>query len=222
MDQELTELARHKINPKVIDLYHADKDPDWEGMWEGGIRGVIHKASEGIEKDPKYAIRRNECFMRTPDMLWGAYHFGRPGDVNQQVKVFLSAVAPGASVQAAYPKKTVLVLDHEDPKVPLWWAQDFLSKVKLLTGKIPWLYSGFLVRQQEDGRHAPAFSQYPLWLPEYGIGPRVPYPWKTCILWQYTDGHEGQEPHTIKGVEPGLDISSYDGTDEQLRASWYA
>lgn len=210
------------INPKVIDLYHGNADPDWKTLWDEGIRGVIHKASEGLEHDPLYAARRNECFMRAPNMLWGAYHFGRPGDVNQQVNKFLSAVAPGAHMPAQFTRKTVLVLDHEDPKVPLWWARDFLEKVKLITGKTPWLYSGFLIREQEENRHAPVFSEFPLWLPEYGPKCKVPSPWKTCVLWQYTDGTLGEEPRRIKGISEDIDISSFDGTDEQLEKVWCA
>jgi len=40
-------------------------------------------------------------------------------------------------------------------------------------------------------------------------------------LWQYTDGTSGPEPHTINGCDPmGIDISSYQGTAEQLAAEW--
>jgi len=210
------------INPKVIDLYHGDAEPDFKQAWDAGIRGVIHKASEGLGTDPKYHERRNKCLIEAPYMLWGAYHFARPGDVALQIQHFLSVVAPGASIPAAFDKSIVLVLDHEDPRVPLWFAAGWLRGVERLTGKTPWLYSGFLIREQEENRHAPEFSEYPLWLAEYGPVAKVPQPWKTCILHQYTDGHAGPEPHIIKGMPGGLDISSFDGSDEDLEKIWFA
>lgn len=35
------------INPKVIDLYHGDVVTSFEAAHAAGIRGVIHKATEG-------------------------------------------------------------------------------------------------------------------------------------------------------------------------------
>jgi GH25 family lysozyme M1 (1,4-beta-N-acetylmuramidase) len=108
-----------------------------------------------------------------------------------------------------------MVLDYEDPKLSLWQAERWLALVHAATGQTPWLYSGFLVREQTDRRDpGPALSQYPLWLAEYSTVERIPRPWKTSVLWQYSE----------TGVVPGIghreDLDSFDGTDDQLKAAW--
>jgi lysozyme len=213
------------LRPCVIDLYHGDPDPDFQKAYDAGIRAVIHKASEGTEPDPKYLERYQEA-RKVPGLLWGAYHFARPGNPVNQVETFLDAVSNAkkctSSIPGNYSKDIVYVLDHEDPRVGMWFAGRFLELVKQATGKTPWIYSGFLIREQMENRHAPAFAQYPLWLAEYGPVAKVPQPWTTCILHQYTDGHDGPEPHRIDGMPGGLDISSFAGSDEQLKNAWLA
>lgn len=212
------------INPKVVDLYHGDDlvytdaEHDFAAAFGAGIRGIIHKATEGLtDVDARYHAR--EAAAREAGMLWGAYHFMRPGDPVQQAQHFLSTALP--DIVNRHPCNIRLVLDHEDPKVPLWAAQRWLEVVRQATGQYPWLYSGFLVKQQVDGRHMPAFAEYPLWLAEYGPEPKVPVPWKKCVLWQFTDGNVGPQPHAIAGIaHKNCDISSFDGTDEALRAAW--
>ena len=54
-----------KINPKVIDIYHLDANDarggdgaDFAKAHAFGIRGVIHKATEGVTfKDAEYGPR---------------------------------------------------------------------------------------------------------------------------------------------------------------------
>lgn len=224
MENSITHVRME--NAKVIDLYHEDDEPDFKQAWEDGIRGVIHKASEGTRLvDPKYKERRNRCMIETPDMLWGAYHFARPGDTAQQVTNFLGVVSSAIGFPthpSHFSNETVLVLDHEDPAFSISSASRWLALVKQISGKTPWLYSGFLIREQMEHRHAPEFAQYPLWLAEYGPTAKIPLPWKTAVLHQYTDGHDGPEPRRIKGMPAGLDISAFAGTDDDLRKAWLA
>jgi len=197
------------INPKVIDLYHENEEPDWELAYKSGIRGVIHKATEGgFDVDSKYAEREQRA--RSAGLLWGAYHFIRPWDPGQQAEHFCNAIG----------RDTLPVLDHEDRNVPLWAALRWLQLVRKILGHAPVLYTGFLIREQEDNRHMPAFSEFPLWLAEYGPVAKVPLPWTKCLFWQYTDGKVGPEPHRIDGVPEGVDVSSFDGTDDELKAAW--
>lgn len=208
-----------QVNPKVVDLYHEDGEPDFERAWDDGIRGIIHKATEGLAIDPKYHERRDRCYKEVPDMLWGAYHFARQGDPQKQASFFLDTVKASPTHWAT---TTVYVLDHEDPRFPIWGAISWLRLVRLVTKKLPWLYSDNVIRAQMEHRHPHEFSEYPLWLPEYGPEPKVPQPWTTCILWQYTDGHIGAEPRRIAGMPGGLDISSFQGSDDELRNAWLA
>src|SRR5262249_37968581 len=75
------------INPLVVDLSHHNDVADFGAVKAAGIAGIIHKATEGVGfTDQLYADRRG----RAPGvgLLWGAYHFLRPGDF------FLKVAAP--------------------------------------------------------------------------------------------------------------------------------
>jgi lysozyme len=206
------------INPKVVDLYHGDdlvytdEEHDFEMAHAAGIRGIIHKATEGAgEVDQRYHAR--EATARKAGMLWGAYHFMRPGDPVAQAQHFLQQI--GSSPER------LLVLDHESEGVGMGQALQWLNSVRSITGKTPWLYSGFLIKEQEAHEYMPAFAEFPLWLAQYGPVAKVPRPWQKCVLWQFTGDGVGPQPHSVAGIaHENCDISSFDGTDEELRAAW--
>ena len=206
------------INPKVVDLYHGDdlvytdEEHDFEAAYAAGIRGIIHKATEGANDiDRRYHMR--ETAARAAGMLWGAYHFMRPGDPVQQAHAFLA--------QVRYDKPTVLVLDHEAEGVGMSAALQWLNAVRSITKQTPWLYSGFLIREQEARTYMPVFAEFPLWLAQYGPVAKVPLPWKRYMLWQFTGDGVGPEPHAIPGIaHKNADISHFDGTDDELKAAW--
>jgi lysozyme len=208
------------INPKVVDLYHGDdlvytdEDHDFQAVFNSGIRGIIHKATEGPSMvDAKF--RQREIAARSTELLWGWYHFMRPGDPAKQAEHFFTTIGghtrgPG-----------VLVLDHEDPSVGVGAALRWMEVIRLISGQTPWIYSGFLIRQQMDNRHKPEWAEFPLWLPEYGPVAKVPLPWQKYTLWQFTGDGEGPLPHSVPGIAHAVcDISSFDGTDEELRTVW--
>ncbi len=180
--------------PKGADFYHGDDTVDFQALLHQGIIGVFHKASEGLaERDPAYAHRHSLC---PPSMLWGAYHFMRPGDVAKQVQHFLDCAGPNVRY----------ALDWEDQHVAQWSARRFMELGQMHTGQTPWLYAGGLLRGRSV---APAFAQFPLWLAEYSSKAVVPLPWKRYVLWQYTE----------KGkIAP--DLSCIDVTDDEFRAAW--
>jgi hypothetical protein len=101
-----------KINPKVIDIYHLDANDarggdgaDFAKAHALGIRGVIHKATQGVGiTDRLYAPRRKAAV--DAGMLWGAYHFNTGEGVAAQVKHFLAAAEPDAG--------TLMALDFEE------------------------------------------------------------------------------------------------------------
>src|SRR5258707_1948930 len=98
------------INPMVVDLYHGDTVSSFEAARQFGIRGVIHKATEGLtDTDHAYAGRR----VGAPDagLLLGAYHFLRPGNPVAQADHFVGIAEPDPP--------TLTVLDHESEKMPL-------------------------------------------------------------------------------------------------------
>ncbi len=208
------------INPKVIDLYRLNEVTSFAQAHAAGLRGVIHKASEGLAQPPREAARYAERRHMAADegLLWGAYHFLRPGRIIDQAHRFVDLAAPGAS--------TLLALDHEDANVPLADAVAFMREVLADTRRgIIDLYSGFLVKEQlaNASGELVAFlkSSTRLWLSQYGPRPIWPAAvWEKPFLWQFTGDGEGPGPHEIPGIAGNADINSFNGSDEELAAQW--
>jgi len=205
-----------KINPLVVDLSHYDRISSLLQAKKAGIVGVIHKATEGPGMvDTFYARRRDP--VREHGVLFGAYHFLRPGSVAMQVAHFLSVVGDDP--------KALLALDHEDPKVPLENAVEFLQRVYADIKRWPILYSGFLLKEQiEKHGGPPDWGPIRLWLAHYNEHPSWPNHWKQPFLWQFTGDGEGPRPHNIPGIviegSAGIDINSYAGTADELAKEW--
>jgi GH25 family lysozyme M1 (1,4-beta-N-acetylmuramidase) len=205
------------IKPMVVDIYHGDDVSDFCAARAFGIRGIIHKATEGLTiTDTFYAERRRAALAA--GLLWGAYHFFRPGDVERQVEHFLAMAAPD--------DKTLVCLDHEDARVPLIDAIRFLQAIERRLHRKAVLYSGFLIKEQLTGRADAFLAGHRLWLCHYGATPRWPRAWPRYWLWQYTGDGDGPAPHHVPGITVpegrGIDINHYDGTPDQLAAEWAA
>jgi lysozyme len=196
-------------SPKVIDIYHADSVSSFEAIYKAGIRGVIHKATEGNTlTDFAYAERREVALDE--GLLWGAYHFLRPGDMEGQARRFVDTAAPTEA--------TLLAADHEDGKVSLLSLLEFMHEVHNEVGRFPLLYSGFLIKEQIATAHVSdkgAFRLTRLWLAQYATTPKWPSAiWGKPFLWQYTGNGK------IDGISGHVDLNSFDGTDEELAAQW--
>ena len=203
------------INPIVCDISRYQNVSDWHAVKAAGIVGVINKATEGLGLvDIRFATRRAPAIAA--GLLYGGYHFLRPGDVTAQVKHFLDLTVPHDGL--------LMALDHEDPRVPLSAAKDFLAQVKAAVGRYPVLYSGFLIKQQLHANTVdPDLAKVKLWLAQYSSNPSWPSTWTSPWLWQFTGDGNGPPPHSISGIDgTGLDIDSYQGTPEQLAAEWAA
>src|SRR6185503_1490429 len=208
------------INPKVVDLSHYDDVETANGQWLGfkklyaaGYRGVINKVTQGRGMvDVSYARRRPHALEA--GLLYGAYHYLDGSDPTEQARHFLEAAAPD--------DKTLLALDHETRGVPLDNAWMFMTTVKAATGRYPWLYSGFLIKEQLGNRADEFWAQTKLWLSHYSSNPKWPPCWQKPTLWQFTGDGIGPGPHNAPGVSipGGCDINSFDGTDDELAAVW--
>jgi hypothetical protein len=44
--------------------------------------------------------------------------------------------------------------------------------------------------------------------------------WEKPWLWQFTGDGKGPAPHAIPGIQDNMDISSFDGSDDDLAAQW--
>jgi len=177
-----------------------------------GYAGIIHKATEAIGfVDNMYAIRRDDAM--DAGLLWGAYHFLRPVSIPAQVDFFVRIAAPD--------KMTLLALDHEDARVPLIDAKEFLLRVEHAVGRKAVLYSGFLIKEQLGNRIDSYLAAHRLWLAQYGPRPVTPRNWSRAWLWQFTGDGVGPKPHSVPGiVDAGIDINHFDGDAVKLAAEW--
>jgi lysozyme len=156
------------INPLVVDLSHHNDVADFGAVKADGIAGVIHKATEGVSfTDNLYDSRRGRALG--VGLLWGAYHFLRPGSIAAQVDFFLKIAAPDDT--------TLLALDHEDKRVALIDAKEFLLRVKDAVGRKPVLYSGSVIKEQLGSRIDGYLAAHRLWLAQYGPRPVTPRNW---------------------------------------------
>lgn len=203
----------------IIDLSHHNEKVDFVKAKADGIVGVIHKATQGFTfVDSKYFERRKQAL--DAGLLWGAYHFGVGGDGSDQADFFLRTVKPTPD--------NLLVLDYEPnflgPTMLLNQAREFVAHINALTGRFPGLYSGHLIKEQLGNQPPdPVFSHCFLWIAQYkGPWPiNLPPTFKTWTFWQYTDGVEGPDPHTVAGIGR-CDRNMFNGTLSNLKKLWGA
>lgn len=200
----------------VIDLYHGDTVSSFADVQASGVLGVIHKATQGTTfQDPQYHSRRTQGLA--VGLLWGAYHFGAGGDGAAQADYFLSFVAPGPN--------DLLVLDFEEvsgggASMTLAEAEQFVSRVQAVTGRWPGLYGGSYLKDRLGSAKSPALASCWLWIAQYASQPSIPANWATWTMWQYTDGSNGPQPHSVSGVKHGCDRDQFNGTPDELRKLW--
>jgi lysozyme len=179
----------------VVDLSHHNHNVDLDEAATAGIRGVIHKASQGESyEDPTYSTRWLEATRA--GLMWGAYHFGTGSDGSRQAQHFLTVADPGPA--------DLLVLDFEQnaqgPSMGIEEARAFVAHVRDATGRWPGFYSGHYIKALLGTRTDPILSKCWFWLAQYGPTPVVPANWDSWTLWQYTDGGVGPQPHIVPGI----------------------
>lgn len=202
--------------PRVVDLSHYDDVQDkFAGAKAFGIWGVINKVTESVSvRDKSFDWRRGPA--KEAGLLYGAYHFLRPGRIEQQATWFLQNVGD--------PTGLLLALDHEDKRVPLSDARHWMEAVHSTVGRWPILYSGNVVKEQLGNTIDPFWANIKLWLAQYGANPKWPKTWQAPFLIQYTGDGVGPAPHNVPGIvihgNAGIDINHYAGTLDQLTQEW--
>jgi lysozyme len=205
-----------KFNPVIVDLSHFDDVRSWNAVKKFGILGVINKATEGPGMvDKTYAVRRKPASDQ--GILYGAYHFLRPGDPVAQADHFLDV-----ALSVPQPDELLLALDHEDRRVPLENAKKWLRRVSAKANRKAVLYSGFLIKEQLGKGKDSFLAGHRLWLSHFSSRPVCPPNWDAPWIIQFTGDGKGPEPHQVPGIkiEGGIDLNHYGGTPGQLQAEW--
>lgn len=201
------------LKPAFVDLSHHNTIPSsLEPAAGAGILGVVHKATEGSSMvDDKLEARRHLAL--DAGLLWGTYHFIRPGNVEAQVANYLEAIA------GVTDRRSLYVLDWEDRGVSADDALAFLEAIEAATGRLPVLYTGFALKDAiaagaVSSSAINALTRYGLWLAQYGPEPELPQGWSELWAWQYTD--QGSVP----GINPPTDLNAYPGNAAELVTTW--
>lgn len=209
--------------PRVVDISHYEVISSFQPAKDAGIWGIIAKSTQGVSfRDPAY--KKFTQMARDVGLLVGAYHFNDGTPVKDQVKYFIDDVNPQTD--------TLMALDYEAwPKNPMSVHQmvDFLHYFEELMKRKAVLYSGNLIKEN-IGSLNPTDQAYVashrLWLAQYGPKIVLPKGFTKAWLHQYTGDGVGPEPHWVSGIacpgNKGLDLNTYDGTQDQLKAEWAA
>lgn len=210
-------------------LYVADmgsQNPvNFTKLAASGCAGVIHRATRSNEEtDPQYHPRRE--IARAGGLLWGGYAFNTGEDVATQVNRFLKF--------ASFEFDEAAWLDLErNPggtgQMTLAMWIEFLDRVDQARASHCGTYGGDLPKSlivHATAAQRDFLAAHPLWGCEYGPRWRNvdcnghPLPWSKLFLWQFTGDDIGPQPHTLPGLEQGADLSSFDGTLDELKAAW--
>lgn len=194
---------------RVVDLSHHNVIPDsLHDLRAAGVWGVIHKATEGTSfKDSKLDARYH--LTKDAGLLWGAYHFLRPGDMAKQAQFFVETMLPYTD------DKTLFACDFEVSGIMLHEVDNFMDAVELRTGRSCVLYSGHSLKDAIIAGQAPVdLNERRLWLAQYSASPTLPKGWSSYWLWQYSD--QG----IVSGVTPPTDVNAFQGTIDDLEKTW--
>lgn len=195
------------MQPQIVDLSHHNiVSPSLLPAKAAGVVGVIHKATEGTTfQDSKLAAR----FTLATDagLLWGVYHWLKPGNLTEQLNNFHTAV------RSVLTEKTLIAVDHED-KASLTDLKLFLSMVEQRFERSVVLYSGNTLKEQLKANQGADFSMYRLWLADYTPPDDLPRGFMDYWLWQFSE--TGQIP----GIVGNCDVSQFSGGKVPQPIEW--
>lgn len=192
-------------NPIVVDISHHNATPDWQKLKAGGTLGVILKATEGASYvDPTF--QRRWAAAKDNGLLRSAYHFLRPGNMDEQMSRFIDVVNPSASER--------LCIDYEDPEVP-FSDLERAAKYLLDAGIQTTVYGSNILVNACKGKTSAILSNTSLWQARYSSNePMVPSIWPTWSLWQFT------EKAKVSGINGAIDGNHWNGHPANLPA-WF-
>lgn len=197
----------------VVDLSHHNNVVDMQQA-KSELYGIFHKATQGLSYvDPLYKQHRAAAI--DAGLVWGAYHFADGSDGVAQADFFLKNVGDLAGM--------LLVLDFEanptGPSMSIEEARAFVTHIQAVTGKWPGFYCGHYFKELLGTQTDPTIANCWLWLAQYGPTPVIPSTWHSWTFWQYTDGANGPEPHSVPGIGP-CDRDQFNGTKADLSKFW--
>lgn len=185
--------------------YNPRKEIDFAVMARN-TKGVIIRAGQNLWEDVEFHTSMDNA--RAAGLLRGSYWF------------YDSRANPKRQAE-----KWVDVLGHDTGELELWcdfedryggayggmknWY-DFMERVKaLLPHKQLGIYTGYFYWIEHNTGLNSYFAQYPLWIAAYGVvTPKIPAPWTSYLMHQYTDNGMGAEWGVASG---NIDLNTFNG-----------
>lgn len=174
-----------------------DKPIDFKKMYDAGVRFVLIKGSDTIDKSDAQARKYlpiDRSGAQAAGIFTGFYHFATLPDTSKTETLIADAKAQAqkvvwrlASIGGYTNQDLPVALDLENncvrgtlgnckrftsKKFVTLWAQTFLSEVAAKTNRLPFVYSfpQFLEKAMIRSKE---LSKYPLWIATYGKDPAV-------------------------------------------------
>lgn len=192
----------------IIDLSHWNPEPNWTALREGGVVGVILKATEGTDyRDDTFSDRFTGA--TAAGLGVATYHFLRKGDIVAQMENYLDYVRPDPGDR--------LCLDHEEASDGTNASLDeLIEAVQYLREHMPKcelsIYGGSVLKTQIGGEYIGTLAaNTSLWIAHHTSAAAPTWPkntWPTWSLWQFSD------QAVVLGAADPLDGNRFNGTKE--------
>lgn len=196
--------------PVCIDVSHHQGYIDWDEVARAGVKGMIHKATEGTSFEDD--MRAENCNAALDaGIAIATYHWLSPGsDPTDQMAFYIDTIRPQRGER--------VVIDYEEDGCTLDMLHDAVRA--LLDSELDLritVYSGHLLKEQLGDTHDAYLAENSdLWLAQYTSG-SISWPsgtYKEWKLWQYS------ESGTIPGIDDAyVDLNDFNG-DEAAFLAW--
>jgi len=220
-----------------IDISSSNPPVDGAAIYKSGRRFAWVRVAAGTVKDSHFAEHLRE--LQGSGLLVGAYLFDQP-DADEHEVIGRTMDALGG-IELDMPLAVdVEIMGHLAPA-------KFADRLALLEaeaidahGRSPLMYTGpgFWSMLGVEGKR-PAFAALDLWVAHYGVSkPSIPAPWSAWKFWQHhantiwwLNGTTGfgswrmpkgarviAQPGVCPGVLGEVDLDTFNGTEDELRA----
>ncbi len=219
---EFKEPWKDSTRALIIDPY-SENPIDFEKLiTDKRVAGIIHKASQGDVADKKYAERK--LLAKQNGLLWGSYHMGMKGNPIVQADYYLSITQNDTS--------ELMALDLESLDTAKFMslknAEKFISHIYSKTGRYPLVYCNNTVLEEISKNYSDTsiFSKCGLWFARFikEISNFNTTVWPSYTLWQFSCEinckKTGECWYNVPGTLYDMDVNVYNGSVEELKASW--
>lgn len=196
--------------PVCIDISHHQGYPDFDEVAQAGVKGIIHKCSEGTSFID--SARAENCSnAKKAGLAISTYHWLSPGsDASAQMEFYLSLLDPA--------KGERVVIDYEQDGCTLAMLKDAVQALIDYNCDLQiTVYSGHLLKEQLNGSCDDFLAEKTdLWLAQYTSSDpswsEGTYP--NWTLWQYS------ETGSVPGIDDSyVDLNNFNG-DEEAFLKW--